>query len=156
MKGFVYVISSGEGRFKIGRARDPMERMRGLQVASPVSLEMVYSVEVSQSTQAEGHAHKLLTEHRLRGEWFSVTREQAIAAVDSAAKAFPPNAELDLVPPVDDEPPWIETSTNVSLSLCMALVIGHLDAMNLQVRGIPASAVLMEAVRRLAWIEEDS
>lgn len=82
----IYVIRSG-GHCKIGISKNPLNRMGMLQPGSPVplSLEYVGSCEGS-IRDLEATAHKILSQRRSCGEWFSVSAKEAVRAVMKAAK----------------------------------------------------------------------
>ena len=70
-KGFcwVYFIQAIDGGpVKIGRAQDVTARLSELQTASAKKLHVV--AKVVGPTELEKKFHKMLKEHRIRGEWF--------------------------------------------------------------------------------------
>lgn len=66
--GFVYLIFGG-GRLKIGLAREPEKRLRGLQAGSPVPLTLLAKIPGSLALEAQ--LHKRFEKYRLHGEWFA-------------------------------------------------------------------------------------
>lgn len=85
----VYVISNeANSLLKIGYADNLRHRYAGLNVGSPVGLELehfVYFVGGLIAKAVEGRTHQKLAEHRRRGEWFDVTVETAAKAIADAA-----------------------------------------------------------------------
>lgn len=69
--GRVYVIEAvGTSWVKIGWTRDTAtsERLRALQVASPLELRLVVSIVGGEAR--ERAMHEQFAEYRVRGEWF--------------------------------------------------------------------------------------
>jgi hypothetical protein len=65
---FIYAIKAPNNLIKIGRAKNPKERLASLQIGSPVKLELLACVKARWSL--EGQLHKLLAAYRSHGEWF--------------------------------------------------------------------------------------
>lgn len=148
MRGFVYVISAGPDRHKIGMAANPAQRVRDLQTGVPDTLELIHFVEVSSPRRVEARAHRMLADHRVRGEWFGVTAEVAIGAVSAVAAEYPVEAQAPL-----DEPDLTRVSADV-LAIQVARLAGRLGAITkddpfLSNIGFPVEEVLMEAAARL-------
>lgn len=88
MKSVYVMVSDQLGITKIGIASDPEVRRRMLQDASGIKLRLVHASEQRVDARAvEAAAHKLLHEKRKTGEWFDVTLEDAVAAIQEAADA---------------------------------------------------------------------
>ena len=70
----VYFIQQGDdGPIKIGIAREPAARLRGLQTGNPEQLRILRAVEGS--FFVEWSLHSAFAESRIRGEWFRPTDE---------------------------------------------------------------------------------
>lgn len=82
----VYVVGSDDGPMKIGIAIDPRNRLAELQVGHPFKLKVLRTWKHEAAAHIELAAHKILRGNRLQGEWFSVSPEEAIAAVERAIK----------------------------------------------------------------------
>ena len=82
----VYVISCPDA-VKIGFARHPQKRLRGIQTGSHQRLELSYSLECAygEASSIERRAHTLLKDKRKCGEWFAVNAETAKEAILEAA-----------------------------------------------------------------------
>lgn len=66
----LYIIE-GDGIHKIGVSRLPDQRLRNLQLGSPVNLELVYkSRPVSGAELIERNVHEDHSEYNSHGEWF--------------------------------------------------------------------------------------
>ena len=81
----VYVIGTGLGPVKIGIAADVTARLRKLQTGHPEKLHVLFQAPSPDAAEIEYVSHRLLAGARLSGEWFSVTVEQAIWAIRTAA-----------------------------------------------------------------------
>jgi hypothetical protein len=83
----LYVIGIDGGLLKLGIAKDPKRRLSALRAASGLDLRLLHSRELADDAwKVEGHAHRLLNPNHVRGEWFSITAENAIAAIDAATE----------------------------------------------------------------------
>ena len=85
----VYVIGPKIGPKKIGMANNPSARRREIQVGNPKLVSVLHSIESPPdlSSLIENMAHKLLRDKRLCGEWFNVTTEEAVKAINDAIVA---------------------------------------------------------------------
>jgi hypothetical protein len=77
---FVYFLESAGDppMIKIGRSRNVHDRITGLQTGTGHKLSLLRAVRYPddhQALMAEKEAHKLLKEHRIRGEWFAKAPE---------------------------------------------------------------------------------
>lgn len=71
--GYVYIISNGQGLYKIGWTGDHVEkRLRALQVGSPHRLEVVYTERSSDAETLERQFHERFAAKHFRGEWFQL------------------------------------------------------------------------------------
>src|SRR5271170_4204682 len=81
--GFVYVIgNAGAGMYKIGCAVNPESRLQRLQGSSPLLLTLVVKKHFDRMVTAERAVHTLLRQFRRHGEWFALTSEQAVGALN--------------------------------------------------------------------------
>jgi hypothetical protein len=80
MDTWVYFVRAGvRGPIKIGHAKDPISRLRGLQTASPYPLTLLGTVRGGEPIEKKLHEH--LAADRLLGEWFQPT-EHVLALVN--------------------------------------------------------------------------
>jgi hypothetical protein len=79
----IYIIGPKEGPFKIGYAGDPRSRLSNLQVGQAVELFLHYEeeTETSRAKVIEKLIHRQLGHKRIRGEWFDVKLDEAVAEV---------------------------------------------------------------------------
>jgi hypothetical protein len=70
-RGYVYVVRCSETNArKIGIARDPVMRLRGMQTGAPYPLELVGAIEVESPVMVEMVLHERFGALRIHGEWF--------------------------------------------------------------------------------------
>jgi hypothetical protein len=85
----VYVMgSSRDGPLKIGFAKDPETRARDLQTGAPRALHVYWQFPVTEPERWERLIHDALAPSRLKGEWFDIPVERAIAALWAASLAY--------------------------------------------------------------------
>lgn len=89
METSVYVMGNPRGPQKIGIAKNPAARLWAVQSGnhSTISLSFTERLERQAAAKVESHAHWLLRDRRLSGEWFNVTPEKAAEAVRTAIEA---------------------------------------------------------------------
>jgi hypothetical protein len=121
----VYVVHSMVGRAKIGRSQNAHRRVSQLRYKSEAKLSLAFagrcSAPMTAAVEMRAHeilaelslafagrcsapmtaavemrAHEILAESRYRGEWFSVTVNQAVDAVMQAAAEL--NCRLEPIP----------------------------------------------------------
>lgn len=81
----VYVIGQDGGPKKIGIAGNVRARFNVIRSASLVDVAILHDRPIGEDAwKVEGHAHRLLQAKRIRGEWFDVTTEEAVSAIDAA------------------------------------------------------------------------
>ena len=86
-QAYVYVIAAGDEVVKIGVAKNVCRRLKGLQTGHNKKLSIAYEIACVRRDHAyaiECRAHRLLKEKLMGGEWFSVSAEEANAAVQKA------------------------------------------------------------------------
>lgn len=73
--GCVYIIEGGE-RFKIGMTGgQAQDRMRHLQIASPVPLRLAHEIPTDNPRSLELSLHQKFAAKRVHGEWFTLSNE---------------------------------------------------------------------------------
>lgn len=85
----IYAIQSESGPIKIGVSIDPARRLKALTTHKLFSAEIVHTTRApdGKAYAIEAAAHALLRAKRHRGEWFNITKEQAIEAIELAIDA---------------------------------------------------------------------
>lgn len=87
--GYIYIIGFEEpGVVKIGSAVSVGTRMAELQCGNPFELRLHAAVSIYEGSPVhiEFAAHRLAGEHRIRGEWFALDGDEALALVIKAAR----------------------------------------------------------------------
>lgn len=86
LAGYVYVAKTN-GAVKIGISKsDPKKRIASIQTSCPWPVELHRSYRCNRVRDVESAAHRALSKHRMRGEWFAIDPEQAMSAVELAIK----------------------------------------------------------------------
>jgi hypothetical protein len=86
---YVYVMSAASGLQKIGFASRPKARRSAVQTGTPEKVSLNFTVEVPglDARAVERHAHWILRESRVHGEWFNVPLAEAVDAIRAAIVA---------------------------------------------------------------------
>lgn len=69
--GYLYVLRAG-AYYKIGRSKNPNERIKQLRIQLPFPVEVVYLFACEDAAAAEAHYHRLFDDRRANGEWFLI------------------------------------------------------------------------------------
>jgi hypothetical protein len=72
-QGYVYLIQSTSGYFKIGKAKDVQNRLKTFEVKLPFEVDLLHSIECDNYNQAESQLHERFKTKRVKGEWFNLT-----------------------------------------------------------------------------------
>ncbi len=71
-RGFVYLFYCN-GKYKIGRSKNPTERMKRMASAiMPFTIERIHSIGCKDAVFAEKQLHKKYAAKREKGEWFNL------------------------------------------------------------------------------------
>ncbi len=80
MSNWIYFIECESSRFvKIGRSVNIKERLSSLQAGNPSKLKLIAKVNCGQlvfAAKLESKLHEIFSDYRVRGEWFSFTKEE--------------------------------------------------------------------------------
>lgn len=71
--GFVYLVKSDRGFYKIGHSKSLDKRMRIFNVKLPFEVELEHVIECKDRFKAEKYLHGKFASKRGNGEWFSLT-----------------------------------------------------------------------------------
>jgi len=71
----VYLAQS-VGKYKIGRSKNPAERIEHFDTQMPVRVDEVHRFRADDYVAAERLLHSLLEEHKVKGEWFDLSNSQ--------------------------------------------------------------------------------
>jgi len=87
----VYFIAS-TNYVKVGVASNPQNRLRDIQTACPLELELLATFPGGYVLEAI--LHKVIDRHRVRGEWFKRT-EKVVEIIDAAAALLTESGEAN-------------------------------------------------------------
>ena len=73
MKGFVYLMRSGNGYYKIGVSKDVERRLNDLRRQFPISIEIIHYFRSYNYISAERFLHEKFSSKRLEYEWFELS-----------------------------------------------------------------------------------
>jgi len=94
MAGFVYIVQAEDTyRFKVGQTVNLPQRMRNLQLGSPVPLHLVGWFRVDNPQREEAEWHHRLGINRRHGEWFDLSLEnltKILGVCDYFGRTVPP------------------------------------------------------------------
>lgn len=68
--GFVYLLKTGSDVYKIGRAKDPNNRLRVFNVKLPFEVEFEHLIATENMYLLERELHQRFASKRVNGEWF--------------------------------------------------------------------------------------
>lgn len=80
--GYIYLVQSPSGHYKIGKAKDVTNRLKTFEVKMPFEIELIHVIPCSNYHKAESKLHKQYANKRLNGEWFELTPED-VATIKS-------------------------------------------------------------------------
>jgi hypothetical protein len=71
--GYVYLLQSSTGYYKIGRTKDPQNRLATFSVKLPFEVEYEHIISSSNMNKLERKLHALFADKRVNGEWFDLS-----------------------------------------------------------------------------------
>lgn len=71
--GYVYLLKGDRGFYKIGRAKNPKDRMKTFGVTLPFDVEFECVIKASNMYELEAALHRYFVDKRGEGEWFSLS-----------------------------------------------------------------------------------
>jgi hypothetical protein len=80
---YVYVISAGDNRHKVGISKNPQGRLSELQTGHFETLRLVHTQAAPDPRAVEQDVHTHLSRWRIRGEWFNCPENVAVGMVRS-------------------------------------------------------------------------
>ena len=81
--GYVYFLLAENGKIKIGSSKELNHRLLALQYANATKLDLLFAIIVPKYSRVENFLHKRFGDRRSHGEWFDITREEAVAAIST-------------------------------------------------------------------------
>ena len=82
-----FIEGEGSGLVKIGKTGNVKRRLRALQTSSPVSLNLLMTIEYDDDL--ESRIHNKLSAHRAHGEWFRISDEVREFMISCRDKGLP-------------------------------------------------------------------
>lgn len=79
--GYVYLVQCGP-YYKIGMTSNVVSRLSALQAMNPYPISLIYQIKTCCPSKIEKEIHDKLSHCRLKGEWFSCGRTEALDAID--------------------------------------------------------------------------
>lgn len=79
--GYIYILKDTEisGYYKIGKTKQPFERMKAFGVQLPFAVELIHVIKCHSADEVERRLHRQFASKRQRGEWFSLNDEDVAA-----------------------------------------------------------------------------
>lgn len=71
--GYVYLVKSVTGFYKIGRTVNPHNRLRTFNVKLPFEIEYEHVIQTNNMYALESKLHAQFADKRVNGEWFNLT-----------------------------------------------------------------------------------
>lgn len=81
-EGYVYLIKSNVGHYKIGLTVQPVTRLARLDVTLPFDIEVLHLIHTDDLRRAEKQLHQTYAVKRVRGEWFALSESDVMAIMD--------------------------------------------------------------------------
>ncbi len=73
--GYVYLLKSMSGYYKIGRTKNPKNRLATFSVKLPFEVEFEHVIECRDMYRLEKSLHSHFAERRVNGEWFDLSAD---------------------------------------------------------------------------------
>jgi predicted GIY-YIG superfamily endonuclease len=75
-EGWIYLMESENGLYKIGSTANPDHRLMKLNAQSPVAVKYIHYFRSEHMTTSEKWLHNKYKDCRHHGEWFNLSNEQ--------------------------------------------------------------------------------
>ncbi len=73
--GYVYLIRSPTGAYKIGRSKNPKDRIQTFEVKLPFEIQYIVTIRASNMSGLERALHEKYGAKRINGEWFALDEQ---------------------------------------------------------------------------------
>jgi hypothetical protein len=77
--GYIYLLKSGDGCYKIGRSKNVKSRMKAFNTQAPHSPELLHVIPSKDMYRSEEELHQRYAHCHVRGEWFALAEEEVRA-----------------------------------------------------------------------------
>lgn len=74
-RGFVYLLKSPSGAYKIGRTKNPKDRKRTFNVKLPFEIEFISLIKTPNMVNLERQLHDRFSRKHIDGEWFNLNEK---------------------------------------------------------------------------------
>lgn len=71
-EGYIYILRSEAGHYKIGKAKDPFNRSQTIGTQHAYRIDLIYIALCLDYTRVERFLHNALATYRMNGEWFNL------------------------------------------------------------------------------------
>jgi hypothetical protein len=82
-RGYVYLVKSPTGTYKIGRAKNPWNRVKTFGVKLPFEVELIHLIECEQYHDVEANLHARFASKRVNGSEFFALTDEDVAYIKS-------------------------------------------------------------------------
>jgi hypothetical protein len=82
----VYLIRGDNGKYKIGVAKNPKQRIRQLQTGNSDKLVIIETYKSENATKIESALHNRYSHVRNVGEWFDLSITEEVNFIDSCRR----------------------------------------------------------------------
>ena len=98
---YIYVFHCSRGPCKIGISWQPKHRLAAVRTAAPWGVTDIgmYKIPEDKKREIERFVHKSLKDNHTAGEWFDVSPEAAMKAVEDGLKEFNVESEFQRITP---------------------------------------------------------
>jgi hypothetical protein len=76
--GYVYLLQSPQGAFKIGKTINPKSRYQTFKTSLPFKVDYICLIKTNRMSELEKELHQKFTDKRINGEWFSLSSNDVI------------------------------------------------------------------------------
>lgn len=73
--GFVYLLKSSNGYYKIGYTNNIKKRLHDIGIKVPFKIELIHKIKCSDARRLESELHSQFSSKRVNGEWFNLSQE---------------------------------------------------------------------------------
>jgi hypothetical protein len=73
--GYVYLLQSPTKAYKIGRSKNPENRLKTFSVKLPFEVEYIALIKTNDMVGLERQLHQRFADKRVNGEWFELSSE---------------------------------------------------------------------------------
>lgn len=134
----VYVIQHELGPVKIGRAKNPRERLGNLQISSPFKLTLKQTVTPNDAKEVEEYLHHHFQKYHMRGEWFDIPKKERDfdipTRITDSGRA---DSTVEITPERDINTEWAEVLNRLFIAMKVTKYeTAEIKALRKQVRKI--------------------